>query len=141
MPFNIKKILYRKLNVAISLRENKTIPSSIEKDNELIDTTHWTFVLALVAILLGSVLVNLWIRVINNFTYQTLGLKQESTFWALVIAMTMTAVLVVYIIMVLDDNTSCAVKQNITGVAFASSVPAITGAMTLDLNTFNGIHG
>lgn len=136
MPFNLKELLYRKINVATQLIK-KTTPSSAEKDTGVVDTTHWTFVLALVAILLGSVLVNLWIRVINNFTYQTLGLSPDSTIWALIIALTMTTILVVYIIIVLDDDTGCAVKQNITGVSFTGAVPGITGAMALDLDTFN----
>lgn len=133
MPFNFKELLYRKLNIVTQQVKN----ISVKKD-DIVDTTHWTFVLALIAILIGSVLVNLWIRVINNFTYQTLGLNQDSTIWALIIALVMTTVLVVYIIIVLDDDTGCAVKQNMTGVSFAGSAAAITGGMAIDLNTFDG---
>jgi ABC-type uncharacterized transport system fused permease/ATPase subunit len=97
------------------------------------DDENWNFVLALVAILLGSALVNLWIRVINNFAYSTLGLSKDSFFWALLIALFFTTVLIVYIIIVLDDNVGKAVKQNMTGITILSAVPAINSGM-IDLN-------
>jgi glycerol uptake facilitator-like aquaporin len=77
-----------------------------------------TFVKALVAVIIGAVLVNLWIRVINNFTYYTLKLSPDSTFWAIMIALIMTGLLIIYIIFILDEDTSCQIKQNITGVSF-----------------------
>ena len=92
------------------------------------DYDNVTFIKALVAVLLGSVLVNLWIRVINNFTYHTLRLCQDSTFWAVVIALTATAFLVIYIIFILDENSGCQVKQQMTGVSFVAA-PNITAQM------------
>jgi hypothetical protein len=80
-----------------------------------------TFVKALVAVIIGAVLVNLWIRVINNFTYHTLKLSPDSTFWAIMIALITTGLLVIYIIFILDDDTSCQIKQNITGVSFTAA--------------------
>ncbi len=104
------------------------------KEKSIADDENWNFILALVAILLGSVLVNLWIRVINNFAYQTLGLNQDSTFWALIIALFFTTILIVYIIFVLEDDLSKAVKQNMTGITvIGASIPAINSAM-LDAN-------
>jgi hypothetical protein len=97
------------------------------------DDENWNFVLALVAILLGSTLVNLWIRVINNFAYNTLGLNQDSTFWALLIALFFTTILIVYIIIVLDDNVGKAVKQSMTGITILSAAPAINSGM-MDMN-------
>ena len=92
--------------------------------------THWTFVKALVAILLGSILVNLWIRVINNLTYHALKLNPDSFVWALVIALVCTGFLVLYIAVILDENTSMQVRQTITGVAFAGSTAGFTGQNT-----------
>jgi len=91
------------------------------------DHENWNFVTALVAILLGAVLVNLWIRVINNFAYQTLGLDQDSTFWALIVAVFFTMILIIYIIFVLDDDTGKCVKQSMTGIAVSGVIPAING--------------
>lgn len=92
--------------------------------------THWTFVKALVAILLGSVLVNLWIRVINNFTYHTLKLNPDSFVWATVIALVCTGFLVLYIAVILDEDTSVQVRQTMTGVAFVSTAAGFTGQNT-----------
>lgn len=90
---------------------------------------NWSFVTALVAIILSSVLVNLWIRVINNFTTHTLGLNPDSTGWALLAAIFFTTVLIVYIIFILDEDTSKAVKQNMTGITILGSVPIISAGM------------
>ena len=134
MPINLKKffkdLFYKKSNVIEAEITETSIPKVVE---DCCNDSQWTFVLALVAILLGSVLVNLWIRVINNFTYHTLGLSPDSTIWALIIALTATGLLVLYVAIVLDDDTSKAVKQNITGVSYAAVMPAITGAMAIDM--------
>jgi len=92
--------------------------------------THWTFVKALVAILLGSILVNLWIRVINNLTYHALKLNPDSFVWALVIALLFSGFLVLYIAVILDENTSVQVRQTMTGVAFVGSTAGFTGQNT-----------
>lgn len=134
MPINLKKffkeLFYKKSNV-VETEIQQGVPKVIE---ECCTTSHWTFVLALVAILLGSVLVNLWIRVINNFTYHTLKLNPDSTTWAFIIALLATGVLVLYVALVLDDDTSNSVKQSITGVSYAAVMPALTGAMSIDMN-------
>lgn len=90
---------------------------------------NWSFVTALVAIILSSVLVNLWIRVINNFTTHTLGLNPDSTGWALLAAAFFTVILVVYVIIILDEDTSKAVKQSMTGITVMGVVPMMTGGM------------
>lgn len=134
MPINLKKffkdLFYKKSNV-IETEIQEGVPKVIE--DSCVNTSHWTFVLALVAILIGAILVNLWIRFINNFTYHTLKLNPDSTTWALVIALLATGILILYISLVLDDDTSKAVKQSITGVSFIASMPALTGAMSIDM--------
>lgn len=94
-------------------------------DNEVV------FIKALVAVLLGAVLVNLWIRVINNFTYQTLKLNPDSTTWALIIALVCTGLLVIYIIFILDEHTSLQIRQNMTGVSYAT-ITGINNNMNFD---------
>lgn len=95
-----------------------------------------TFIKALVAVLLGAVLVNLWIRVINNFTYHTLKLDPDSFPWALVIALVCTGLLVIYIIFILDEDTSLQIRQNMTGVTYAT----ITG-INNNMNNFDSGDG
>lgn len=90
---------------------------------------NWSFVTALVAIILSSVLVNLWIKVINNFTTHTLGISSDSTGWALLAALFFTVVLIVYIIFALDDDTGKAVKQNITGISILGVTPILSAGV------------
>ncbi len=95
------------------------------------------FIKALVAVLLGAVLVNLWIRFINNFTYHTLNLNPDSTFWAIIIALFFTGLLVIYIIFILDEDTSLQIRQSMTGVTYAT-ITGINNNMNFgnDDNTF-----
>lgn len=79
------------------------------------------FISALVAVLLGAVLVNLWIRVINNFAYNFLKLNENSFFWTLVVALIATGLLILYITTILEENLSNQVKSNLTGVAFGGT--------------------
>jgi hypothetical protein len=92
------------------------------------------FVKALVAVLLGAVLVNLWIRVINNFTYHTLNLSPDSTFWAIIIALFCTGLLIIYIIFILDEDTSLQIRQNMTGVTYATITGINNNMMNVDTN-------
>lgn len=106
------------------------ILNKVFKEKSIADDENWNFILALIAILLGSILVHLWIRVINNFAFQTLGLNQDSTFWTFIIALFFTTILVVYIIFVLEDDVSKSVKRNMTGITtISASIPAISSAM------------
>jgi hypothetical protein len=97
-------------------------------DTDDCDDKKILFVTALIAILLGSVLVNLWIRVINNFTYHTLKLNPDSTVWAIVIALIATGILVIYVIFVLDSDTSKQIRRTLTGVTFGASANSANGA-------------
>ena len=80
-----------------------------------------SFIAALVAVLLGAVLVNLWIRVINNFAYNFLNLNENSFFWSLVVALIATGILILYVTTILEENLSNQIKSNITGVTFGTT--------------------
>lgn len=80
------------------------------------------FILALAAVLLASVLVNLWIRVINNFAFNFLKLDQDSLFWSLIVALIATGILVLFLVIAFDENTSNQIKGNLTGLTFGSTV-------------------
>jgi len=79
-----------------------------------------TFVLALAAVLLGAILVNLWIRVINNLAYNLLGYNPDSFFVALIVALLATGVLVAYIFIAFDDENGNQIKAQLTGLGFVS---------------------
>lgn len=105
------------------------IPKGCDADENIV------FIKALVAIILGSVLVNLWIRVINNITHNFFHINPDSAFWAIVIALFMTGILIVYIAFILDRDTSLQVRSSMTGVAFTTTAAAmggITAAMATD---------
>jgi uncharacterized membrane protein len=71
--------------------------------------------------LLLSVLANIWIRVINNFTFKYLNLNQDSFWWALLIAIVLTGIFVSYIFLAFDEDNGNALKTRIVGLNFAGS--------------------
>lgn len=94
--------------------ENKT-----PKQNNCDGISVGTFTLALVAILGGSILVVLWVRFINNFTFQFLKLNENSALISFLIAIIATGVLVGYIF-ILDDSVSGQLKSHMSGLSFAT---------------------
>lgn len=107
-------------------------------DNNCCDYNNTVFIKALVAILLGSVLVNLWIRVVNNFAYNTLKLNSETTRWPLVVALVATAILILYIAIFLDEDTKNQVKRTLTGVAFGNAASNVSSTgLNVDTSDYN----
>lgn len=58
--------------------------------------SEFTFVEALFAIIIAWTLVSLWVRFIDNLSYRSLHLNPTSTFHALIVALTVTAIFVVF---------------------------------------------
>ena len=58
--------------------------------------SEFTFVEALFAIIIAWTLVSLWVRFIDNLAYRTLKLNPVSTFHALIVALTVTAIFIVF---------------------------------------------
>ena len=114
--------------------ENKKHNKST-KDCSTITTSQ--FILALVAVLLGAILVNLWIRVINNFNFNFLGLNQDSFWWTLLIALIFTGILVAYIAIAFDDDTSNQIKSKISGLSLSGTVANTANFVPADTSDFN----
>ena len=95
-------------------------------EKNCVNPSFGAFVAALCAVLLGAVLVNLWIRVINNFAYNFLGLNENSFVWSLIVALIATGILVLYITTILEENLSNQVKSNITGLTFGGTASNVT---------------
>ena len=55
-----------------------------------------TFLEFLLAIIVGWILVALWQRVIENFAYNTIGMNRDSSYHALVVAIVVTAIFIIY---------------------------------------------
>ena len=89
------------------------------KQNDCDSISVGTFTLALVAILGGSILVVLWVRFINNFTFHFLKLNENSALISFLIAIIATGVLVGYIF-ILDDSVSGQLKSHMSGLSFAA---------------------
>lgn len=51
----------------------------------------------LFVIILGWILVDLWLRVVDNFTFGTLGLNKDSTLDTLIIALVATIIFIAFI--------------------------------------------
>lgn len=82
------------------------------------------FIGALFAILLVSVLANLWIRVVNNFAYNYLRLNQDSFWWATLVALIATGIFTGYVFLAFDNETSNALRTRIVGISGGGSAAA-----------------
>ena len=60
-------------------------------------STTTDFLIILLAIVVGWILVALWTRVIDNFTYIVLGLDERSAWHAMIVALTVTFIFVIAI--------------------------------------------
>lgn len=78
--------------------------------NENID-----FVKALIAITLVSILVSIWSRVVINFTSYTLGFGEHNTWAFAMVALVLTVILIIYVLIILDTETSKSVRATLVG--------------------------
>lgn len=62
------------------------------------------FLIILFAIIIGWILVALWTRVIENFSYGTLGLNERSTWQTILVAITITLLFTIGIVLVDQYN-------------------------------------
>jgi len=84
-----------------------------------------TFTTAFLAITFSWLIVSLWQRVIDNFTFGTLGLNENSTFHALIVAASITAmfIITVWIIDVYDLVPGGIEKDTVPGSDGQPSTP------------------
>lgn len=80
-----------------------------------------SFLEILFVIVIGWMLVALWQRALDNFTFTTLGLNRESTYHTIVIAMTITLLFVVFVF--LFDSIFGGALETGTAEALAPPVP------------------
>lgn len=105
--------------------KEQSLESKIPK-NDNCGISFWVFFAALFAILLVSVLANIWIRVINNFAFNYLNLNQDSFWWALVVALVLTGIFIGYIFLAFDEDNGNALRTRIVGLNFGGSAAANT---------------
>jgi hypothetical protein len=86
--------------------------------------SFWVFFAALFAILLVSVLANIWIRVINNLAFNYFNINQDSFWWTLLVALILTGIFVGYIFLAFDEDNGNALRTRIVGLNFGGSVVA-----------------
>jgi hypothetical protein len=90
-----------------------------------------TFLEILFAIVIGWLLVALWQRVIENFAYITLGLNKDSTFHALIVALTASIIFVSYTFTT-DTILGGTIEKDIEGGLQETNFPS-----TLDPDAYN----
>lgn len=100
------------------------------------------FVGALFAILLVSVLANLWIRVINNLAFNHTSFNFRLTkseffiadnfWWSLIIALIVTGIFVGYVFLAFDNDTSNALRTRIVGITGGGGASAAANVSNIE---------
>jgi hypothetical protein len=96
-----------------------------EKSTECV--SFGLFIGALFAILLVSVLANLWIRVINNLAFNTFKhpfLNPDSFWWSIIVALIITGIFVGYVFLAFDNETSNALRTRLVGISGGGAAAA-----------------
>lgn len=75
-------------------------------------------------ILFSWIMIDLWGRVLDNLSYGTLGLNQNSTYHSLIVAVTVTLIFFVTIIYLGDTGKK--IKENMTGITAVKPVTVVT---------------
>ena len=84
-------------------------------------------------IILSWSLVPLWDRVIDNFTFRTLGLDETSTYHTFVIALVLTVIFFVFIF-AFNDVTAGLIESD------TPVIPPLTGPTTVSSNALNALN-
>ena len=101
--------------------------------NENID-----FVKALIAITLVSILVSIWSRAVINFTSYTLGFGEHNTWAFAMVALVLTVILIIYVLIILDTETSKSVRATLVGAGIVGgNAGAQVNTNGIDANALN----
>lgn len=111
----------------------KLTESKISKDDNC-GVSFWVFFAALFAILLVSVLANIWIRVINNLAFNYFNLNPDSFWWTLLVALILTGIFIGYIFLAFDEDNGNALRTRIVGLNFGGSTAANATNISPDNN-------
>jgi hypothetical protein len=85
--------------------------------------TDVSFVEVLFVIVIGWMLVALWQRALDNFTFNTLGLKRDSTYDTVVIAVVVTIIFISFVF--IFDSVFGPMLEKGTAGALAPPVPIV----------------
>ena len=79
--------------------EISVVPQHIhtEECNDHNNLCQWEFILLFIVIIFSWIIISLWGKVIENFSYITMGMERQSTWNALIIAITITLVFILIV--------------------------------------------
>jgi len=104
------------------------IPIAFTQTSQPADLSQSSFITLLLAIFIGWVLIALWTRAINNFTYDTLGLNGDSPWHSFLGAAGWTVFFVLVVYIINQYNIVPGVEQDILSAAdFPPGSNALTG--------------
>ena len=99
------------------------------------------FIGALFAILLVSVLANLWIRVINNLAFNSITFfgntkffNADNVWWSAIVALIVTGIFVGYVFLAFDNDTSNALRTRIVGITGGGGASAAANVSNIEPN-------
>lgn len=92
----------------------------IENCNKKNDLQITKFVSILIIVIISWILIELWLKVLENFAYNTLGMNSSSTWHSLIIAVTITLIFILILEFMEEDGTN--IKNNVSCVNTAHNV-------------------
>lgn len=70
------------------------------------------FLEVMIAIVVSWIIIDLWLRVIENFAYRTIGLSEKSTIHTLIVALVVTIIFIAFVFSVPDSITDLIIGES-----------------------------
>lgn len=104
------------------------------------ELSELNFLEVLIAIVISWIIIDLWLRVIENFAYRTIGLSEKSTIHTLVVALVVTIIFITFVFSVPGSVTDLIIgetytEEDVYGVFGGDSSSNSTGVSTNSSST------
>jgi len=110
------------------MSSQEPIPIAFTQTSQPADLSQGSFVTLILAITIGWVLIALWTRFVNNFTFDFLGLNSDSPWHSFIAAIGWTAFFVLVVYIINQYNIVPGVEQDFLNAAdFPPGSNALTG--------------
>lgn len=102
------------------------------------ELSELNFLEVLIAIVISWIIIDLWLRVIENFAYRTIGLSEKSTIHTLVVALVVTIIFITFVFSVPGSVTDLIIGETYTEEDVYGASDSDSGnSFTNTLSTFD----
>ena len=100
------------------------------------ELSELNFLEVLIAIVISWIIIDLWLRVIENFAYRTIGLSEKSTIHTLVVALAVTIIFITFVFSLPSSITDLIIgeaysEEDVYGISDAATETSSTNSASI----------